>query len=312
VRQISALQIKKYSRRGCPLYAIQVLNSTESCELKIEDHPVLWEFKDVLPEEVPGLPPKMDLDFSIDLVLGGVPTSRVPYRMSALELVELKMQLKEMMDKGYIRPSVSPWGALALFVKKKDDALRLCIDYRQLNKMTIKNKYHFPRIDDLLDQLRGATIFSKIDLRLGYHQFRIKDEDIHKTTFRTRYGHYEFVLVPFGLTNAPSMFMCLMNSVLNNYLDKFILMCVDDILVYSKNLEEHGEHLRMVLYVLREHQLYAKFNKCDFFKKEIQYLDHVISAKGVIIDPTKIKEIMDWTTPRNLTEVISFMGLANS
>jgi hypothetical protein len=176
--------------------------------------------------------------------------------------------------------------------------------------MTIKNKYPFPRIDDLFDHLIGATIFSKIDLRSGYHQVRIKDEDIHKTSFRTRYGHYEFVVVSFGLTNAPTTFMCLMNSVLNKYLDKFVLVFVDDILVYSKNREEHGEHLRMVLQVLREHQLYAKFSKCDFFKKEIQYLGHVISVEGVAVDPAKIKAIMDWPAPRNVMEVRSFMGLA--
>jgi hypothetical protein len=151
--------------------------------------------------------------------------------------------------------------------------------------MTIKNKYPLPRIDDLFDQLRGVAVFSKIDLRSGYHQVRIKDEDIHKTTFRMRYGHYEFVVVPFGLTNAPTTFMCLMNSVLNKYLDKFVLVFVDDILVYSKTREEHEEHLRMVLQVLREHQMYAKFSKCDFFQKEIQYLGHIISAEGVAVDP---------------------------
>jgi hypothetical protein len=155
--------------------------------------------------------------------------SRTPYRMSTLELVELKLQLKEMMDKGYIRPNVSPWGAPVLFVKNKDDALRLCIDYRQLNKTTIKNKYLLPRIDDLFDQLRGASIFSKIDIRSGYYQVRIKDEDIHKTAFRTRYGHYEFVVVPFGLTNAPATFMCLMNNVLSKFLDRFVLVFIDDI-----------------------------------------------------------------------------------
>jgi hypothetical protein len=174
-----------------------------------------------------------------------------------------------MLDKGYIRLSVSPWGAPTLFVKKKYGTLRLCIDYRHLNKMTIKKKYPFPRIDDLFDHLRGDIVFSKIDLRSGYHQVRIKDEDIHKTTFRTRYGHYEFVVVPFGLTNAPATFMCLMNNVFSKYLDKFVLVFLDDILVYSKNREEHEEHLRMVLQVLREHHLYAKFNKCDLFKKEI-------------------------------------------
>jgi hypothetical protein len=171
-----------------------------------------------------------------------------------------------MMDKGYIRPSVSPWGAPVLFVKKKDGTLRLCIYYRQLNKVTIKNKYPFPRIDDLFNQLGGASFFSKIDLRSGYHQVRIKGEGIHKTAFRTRYGHYEFVVVPFGLTNAPT-FMCLMNNVLSKFLDKFVLVFIDDILIYSKNREEHEEHLRLVLQVLREHQLYAKFNKCDFFQK---------------------------------------------
>jgi hypothetical protein len=156
-------------------------------------------------------------------------------------------------------------GAPVLFVKKKDGTLRLCIDYRQLNKVTIKNKYPFPRIDDLFDQLGDASIFSKIDLRSGYHQVRIKGEDIHKTAFRMRYGHYEFVVVPFGFTNAPVTFMCLMNNVLSKFLDKFVLVFIDDILIYSKKRKEHEEHLRLVLQVLREHQLYAKFSKCEFF-----------------------------------------------
>jgi hypothetical protein len=156
-------------------------------------------------------------------------------------MIDMKVKLKEMLDKEYIRPSVSPWGAPTLFVRKKDGTLRPCIDYRQLNTMTIKKKYPFPRIDGILYHLRGATIFLKIDLRSGYHQFRIKDEDIQKTTFRTRYGHYEFVVVPFGLTNALDTFMCFMISVLSKYLDKFILLFVDDILVYSRNREEHEE-----------------------------------------------------------------------
>jgi hypothetical protein len=182
--------------------------------------------------------------------------SRAPYRMSMLELVELKLQLKEMLVNGYIRPSVSSWGAPTLFMKK-DDTLRLCIDYRQLNKMSIKNKYPFPRIHDLFDQLKGATIFSKIDLRYGYHQVRIKDKDIHKTTFRMRYGHYEFVVVPFRLTKASATFMCLMNNVLRKFLDIFVLVFIDEILVYSKNKEEHEEHLKLVLQVLRENKLYV-------------------------------------------------------
>jgi hypothetical protein len=257
--------MRKYCRKGCPLYAIKVLESVEDDKPSLKNHPTLREYRDVFSEEVSCLPPRRDIDFSIELAPGAVPVSRTPYRMSTLELFELKLQLKEMMDKGYIRPSVSPWGALVLFVKKKDGTLRLCIYYRQLNKVTIKNKYPLPRIDDLFNQLGGASIFSKIDLRFRYHQVRIKGEDIHKTAFKTRYGHYEFVVVPFGLTNAPATFMCLMNNVLSKFLDKVLLVFIDDILIYSKNREEHEEHFRLVLQVLREHQLYAKFSKCDFF-----------------------------------------------
>jgi hypothetical protein len=197
------------------------------------------------------LPPRREIDFSIDLVPRATSVSKTPYRMSTLELKELQMQLEEFLKKGYIRPSVSPWGALVLFVRNKYGTLRLCIDFRQLNKCTIKNKYPLPQIDGLFDQLRGENIFSKIDLREGYHQVRIKEEDIHKTTFRTRYGHYEFVVVPFGLTNAPTIFMCLMNGIFRNYLDKFIIVFLNDILIYSKSEEEHEHHLRLVLQVLR-------------------------------------------------------------
>jgi hypothetical protein len=192
----------------------------------------------VFPEEVPGLPLRRDIEFSKELSPGVVLVSRTPYKMSTLKLVELKLQLKEMMDKGYIQPNMSPWGALVLFMKKKDGTLRLCIDYRKLNKVTIKNKYPLPRNNDLFDQLGGASIFSKMDLRYGYHQVRIKVEDIHKTSFRTRYGHYEFVIVPFGLTNAPVTFMCLMNNVLSKFLDKFLLVFIDNILIYSNNRDE--------------------------------------------------------------------------
>jgi hypothetical protein len=199
------------------LYEIHVLNSVENEKPSLEDHPILSEYKYVSLEEVPDLPPRRDFEFSIEFVPGAVPISRTPYRMSIPELVEIKLQLKEMWYNRYIQPSVSPWGSLALFVKKNDGTLILCIDYRQLNNMTIKNKYPLPRIDDLFYQLRGVTIFSKIDLRSRYHQARIKYEYIHNKTFRTRYGHYEFVVVPFGLTNAPMTFMCLMNNVFKNF-----------------------------------------------------------------------------------------------
>ena len=201
----------------------------------IENLPVIIEFKDVFPEEIPHLPPKREIDSSIELVLGATLVSRAPYRMSTPELLELKLRLQELLDKGYIGPSVFPWGPPMLFVKKKDGTFRTCIYYTQLNKLTIKNRYNIPRLDDLFDKVRGATIFSKIYLRKIYQQIRIKYEDINKTTFRTRYGHYEFVVLPFGLTNAPATFMCLMNSVLHKYIDKFALVFIDDILVYSKN-----------------------------------------------------------------------------
>ncbi|WRX07827.1 Reverse transcriptase domain - like 3 [Theobroma cacao] len=191
--------------------------------------------------------------------------------MASVELKELKVQLKELVDKGFIRPSTSLWGAPILFVKKKNGTLRLCIDYRQLNKMTIKNKYPLPRIDDLFDQLHGATVFSKVDLRSGYHQLRIKEQDVPKTAFRTQYGHYEFLVMPFGLTNAPTVFMDLMNRVFHPYLDKFVIVFIDDILVYSRDNDEHATHLRIVLQTLRERQLYAKFLKCEFWLQEVGF-----------------------------------------
>jgi hypothetical protein len=302
--------MRKYCQKGCPLYAIQVLKTIEGDKPSLDDNPILREYRDVFLEEVQGFPPRRDMDFSIELAPGAVPVSRTPYQMRTPELVEIKLQLKEMMDKGYVQPSMSPWGAPVLFVKKKDGTLRLCIDYRKLNKVTIKNKYPLPRIDELFNQLGGASIFSKIDLRSGYHQVRIKGEDIHKIAFRMRYGHYEFVVVPFGLTNAPATFMCLMNNVLSKFLDKFVLVFIGDILIYSKNRKEHEEHLRLVLQVLREHQLYAKFRKCELFQKKIHYLGHVLSKDGVAVDPNKIRSIMEWPTPKDVSDVKSFMGLA--
>eukprot|EP00253_Pinus_taeda_P015625 PITA_15625 len=311
VRPITANQLTKCIRKGCQVYAIQVgYADSKDKSASLNSIPIIQEFTDVFPEEIPGLPPRRNIDFTIELVPGAAPVSRAPYRMSIPELTELKMQLQELLDKEYIRPSVSPWGAPVLFVKKKDGTLRMCIDYRQLNKLTIKNKYPLPRIDELFDQVKGATVFSKIDLRSGYHQIRIKDEDIAKTAFRTRYGHYEFVVLPFGLTNAPATFMCLMNNIFHPYLDRFILIFIDDILIYSRTIEKHYEHLRRVLQTLREHQLYAKFSKCDFFKEEIQYLGHVITKEGIAVDPEKIKDIMDWPVPKDVTDVRSFMGLA--
>jgi hypothetical protein len=274
----------------------------------IGDHTVVKEFEDVF-QKVLGLPPKRDIDFSINLMPGAATVSKAPYRMSTLELKELKLQLEELLKKGYIRPSVSPWGAPVLFMKKKDGMLRLCIDFRQLNKVIVKNKYPLSKIDDLFDRLKDAKIFSKIDLRSRYHQVRIKDEDTSKTAFRTRYGHYEFTVVSFGLSNTPIVFMWLMNGAFRDYLDKFVIVFLDDIMVYFKSEEEHEKHLRMVLQVLQEHQLYAKLSKCSFYQDQIHYLGHIISKEGIIVDPEKIEAIREWSVPKNMTEVRSFMGL---
>jgi hypothetical protein len=230
--------------------------------------------------------------------------------MAPKELAEMKTQLQDLLEKGFIRPSSSPWGCPAIFVKKKDQTLRMCIDYRPLNEVTIKNKYPLPRIDLLFDQLARAKVFSKIDLRSGYHQIKIRPEDIPKTAFTTRYGLYEYLVMSFGLTNAPAHFMYLMNSVFMPELDKFVVVFIDDILIYSKNKEEHAEHLRVVLTRLRDHQLYAKFSKCAFWLKEIQFLGHVLSSEGIAVDPSKVKDILNWKPPTIVHQVHSFLGMA--
>nr|GFC19863.1 DNA/RNA polymerases superfamily protein [Tanacetum cinerariifolium] len=200
--------------------------------------------------------------------------------MAPVELKELKDQLQELLERGFIRPSVSPWGAPGLFVKKKDGSMRLCIDYRELNRITVRNRYPLPQIDDLFDQLQGAKFFSKIDLRSGYHQLSVKERDVSKTAFRTRYGHYEFLVMPFGLTNALVVFMDLTNRVFHKYLDKFVIVFIDDILVYSKTREEHEDHLRIVLEILRQKKLNAKFSKCDFWLGQVAFLGHIVSLDG--------------------------------
>ena len=279
-------------------------------ELKMEMVPVVQEFLDVFPEELPGLPPIREVEFGIDVVPGTAPISKPPYRMAPVEMEELKKQIEELLQKGFVRPSISPWGAPVLFVKKKDGSLRLCIDYRELNRVTIKNRYPLPRIDDLFDQLQGAAVFSKIDLRSGYHQLRIKAHDIPKTAFRTRYGHYEFLVMPFGLTNAPAAFMDLMNRVFRDFLDQFVIVFIDDILVYSKSEKDHKTHLRLVLQRLREHKLYAKFDKCKFWLSEVGFLGHIVNRQGISVDPEKIRAVLEWSRPTNVTEVRSFLGLA--
>ncbi|GJS80437.1 putative reverse transcriptase domain-containing protein [Tanacetum coccineum] len=306
---ISCIKTERYISRGCQVFMIQVMEK-KSDEKKLEDIPIVKEFLDVFPEDLPGLPPVRQVEFQIDLIPGAAPIAQTPYRLAPSEMQELSNQLQELTDRGFIRPSTSPWGAPVLFVKKKDGSFRMCIDYRELNKLTIKNRYPLPRIDDLFDQLQGSSVYSKIDLRSGYHQLRVREEDIPKTAFRTRYEHYEFQVMPFGLTNAPAVFMDLMNRVCKPYLDKFVIVFIDDILIYSRNEEEHANHLRIILELLRKEKLYAKFSKCDFWIHIVQFLGHLIDSQGLHVDPAKIEAVKNWTSPTTPTEVRQFLGLA--
>ena len=310
VPTISALQARKLLNSGCVGYWATMVDVSKESMLTPDDVPIVREYVSVFPEDLPGLPPDREIVFSIELVPGTAPISRAAYRLAPAELKELKAQLEDLIEKGFIRPSHSPWGAPVLFVKKKDGSLRLCIDYRELNKVTIKNKYPLPRIDDLFDQLAGSKVFSKIDLRSGYHQLKVKEEDIPKTAFRTRYGHYEFLVMSFRLTNAPAAFMDLMNRVFHDYLDKFIIVFIDDILVYSKSSEDHETHLRLALERLQSEKLYAKFSKCEFWLDKVMFLGHIVSYEGVSVDPAKIEAVMNWKQPKSVTEIRSFLGLA--
>ncbi|KAL4022839.1 hypothetical protein IC575_016585 [Cucumis melo] len=297
---ISILKAEKLLRKGCTSFLAHIV-VVQREKFKPEDVPVVKELLDVFPVDLSGLPPNKEIEFTIELLLGTVPISQAPYRTAPSELKELKIQLQELVDKGYIRPSVSPWGAPVLFVKKKDGTLRLCIDYRQLNKITIRNKYPLLRIDDLFDQLRGATLFSKIDLRSGYHQLKVKESDIAKTTFRMRYRHYEFRVMSFGLTNAPAVFMDLMDRIFHQYLDQFVIVFIDDILVYSVDREAHEEHLRIVLQAVRDKQLYTKFSKCEFWLEQVVFFRHVVSTKEVSVNPQKVEAVVNWERPTSAT-----------
>ncbi|GJV29209.1 putative reverse transcriptase domain-containing protein [Tanacetum coccineum] len=310
---ISCTKTQKYLLKGCPIFLAHVTTKKaedKSKEKRPDDVPIVQDFLEVFPEDLPGIPPTRQVEFQIDLIPGAAPVARAPYRLAPSEMKELSDQLKELSDKGFIRPSSSPWGAPVLFVKKKDGSFRMCIDYRELNKLTVKNRYPLPRIDDLFDQLQGSSIYSKIDLRSGYHQLRVREEDIPKTAFRTRYGHYEFQVMPFGLTNAPAVFMDLMNRVCKPYLDKFVIVFIDDILIYSKNKQEHAEHLKLILELLKKEQLYAKFSKCEFWIPKVQFLGHVIDSQGIHVDPAKIESVKDWASPKSATEIRQFLGLA--
>jgi hypothetical protein len=262
-------------------------------ELKLEDIHVVREFLNVFPDDLPRMPPERAIEFKIELQPGTAPIAKASYKMSPVEMKELKIQLQGLLDKWYIRPSTSPWGCSALFVEKKDKELHLCVDYRPFNAVTIKNKYPLPHIDILFDQLAGAQVFSKIDLHSGYHQIVIRVEDIPKMAFMMRYGLYEYLVMSFILMNAPAHFMYLMKLVFMLELDLFVVVFIDDILVYSKGTEEHEEHLWIVLQRLWEHQLYTKFSKCEFWIKEMPFLGHMVSPEWIAVDPGKVKEVLE-------------------
>ncbi|GJX88822.1 putative reverse transcriptase domain-containing protein [Tanacetum coccineum] len=274
---ISCTKTQKYIEKGCQVYLAEVTSKKtedKSEGKRLEDVPIVWEFSEVFPKDLSGLPPARQVEFQIDLVPGVAPVARAPYRLAPAELQELSTQLQELSDKGFIRPSFSPWGALVLFVKKKDGSFRM-----------------------------WSRVYSKIDLRSGYYQLRVREEDIPKTAFRTRYGHYEFQVMPFGLTNTPTIFMDLMNRVCKPYLDRFVIVFIDDIFIYSKSRKEHGGHLKLIIRLLKNEELYAKFLKCEFWLSKVQFLGHVIDSEGIRADPAKFESIKDWASPKTPTEI---------
>ncbi|GJW70981.1 putative reverse transcriptase domain-containing protein [Tanacetum coccineum] len=310
---ISCSKAQEYMAKGCQIFLAQISAKKEEDKSEgkqLKDVPIVRDFPEVFPEDLSGLPPARPVEFQIDLIPGAAPVARAPYRLAPSEMKELSEQLQELSDKGFIRPSSLPWGAPVLFVKKKDGSFRMCINYRELNKLTVKNRYPLSRIDDLFDQLQGSSIYSKIDLRSGYHQLRVREQYIPKTAFRTRYGHYEFQVMPFRLINAPAVFIDLMNRVCKPYLDKFIIVFIDDIFIYSKDKKEHKEHLKAILDLLKKEKLYAKFSKCEFWIPNVQFLGHVIDSRGIHVDPAKIESIKNWASPKTPTEIRQFLGLA--
>ncbi|RVW29633.1 Retrovirus-related Pol polyprotein from transposon 17.6 [Vitis vinifera] len=273
---------------------------------------VLDEFKEVMPPELPKrLPPRREEDHKIELELRAKPPAMGPYRMAPLELEELRRQLKELLDAVFIQPSKGPYGAPVLFQKKHDGSLRMCIDYRALNKVTVKNKYPIPLIADLFDQLGRARYFTKLDLRSGYYQVRIAEGDEPKTTCVTRYDSYKFLVMPFGLTNALATFCTLMNKIFHPYLDKFVMVYLDDIVIYSNTLKEHVEHLKKVFKILRQNELYVKKEKFSFAKKEVSFLGHRIRDGKLMMDDSKVKAIQEWDPPTKVPQLRSFLGLVN-
>jgi hypothetical protein len=289
-----------------------------SSQLQREDIPesvkgILKEFADVFPDELPiGLPPvRKGHEFKIDLEDDVPPVHRPLYKLSPLELTEAKKQIEMMLEHQFIRPSESPYGSPVLFSPKKDGGLRFCIDYRWLNKKTIRNQYPLPLPEELFDRLGGAKVFSKLDLKAGYWQIPVRSGDVQKTAFKTRWGLYEYLVMPFGVTNAPAQFMNMMNDLLGEYLDRFVLVFLDDILIYSADIDQHTEHLRQVLQCLRKNQLFAKASKCEFVQTSIEFLGQQVCGEGMTPTEAKLQAIKEWATPQNVTDIRSFLGFTN-
>ena len=311
-------EVKRLFRAKQSLYILfcknQILttNTFDDFEVPSSVKTLLQDFQDMFPPNVPsGLPPLRGIEHQIDLIPGASLPNRPAYRSNPQETKEIQRQVDELISKGWVRDSMSPCAVPVILVPKKDGTWRMCSDCRALNNITIKYRHPIPRLDDLLDELHGACYFSKIDLKSGYNQIRIREGDEWKTAFKTKYGLYEWLVMPFGLTNAPSTFMRLMNHILREFIGKFVVVYFDDILIYSTSLDLHIDHLKSVLTVLRKEQLYANLEKCIFCTNHVVFLGFVVSSKGVQVDEEKVRAIQEWPTPKSVTEVRSFHGLAS-
>ncbi len=342
---LSASQCKREMKHGADTFLVMVSSVVAESVPATETDPVdanvhadvtplsigidatRHEFVDIF-REPSGLPPDRGIEHVIPLEDNSQPPFKRMYRLSPAELVEIKRQVTELLQKQLIKQlielSVSPFGAPILFVLKKTGELQTVIDYRALNKMTVKNRYPLPRIDDLFDKLQGSQFFTSLDAASGFHQILLQESDRPKTAFRTPFGHYQFCVLPFGLTNAPATFQAAMNKVFNpnkyeadgtinplSELSDFVLVFIDDILIFSKSAEEHLKHVRKVMQVLREHTILIKASKCTWGQEELPYLGHIVSKDGIKVDPKKVQAVSDWPEPQNLTELQQFLGLTN-